>query len=125
LEQNFGLRFRRGAISEVQGRVSAMLTLAYHAIKQQLLNAPIVHVEETSNIRSNESRWLWHICTDKLFCFMAHHSPVRWPPKSYWVKTPNMWWSPINISGITTLLRKQKLRYAHILRNVSALAQIW
>lgn len=37
LERNFGLRFSRGAISEAQGRVSAMLTPTYHSIKQQLL----------------------------------------------------------------------------------------
>ena len=32
-EQNFGLRFSRGAISQAQGRVSAMLTPAYHPIQ--------------------------------------------------------------------------------------------
>jgi transposase len=76
LEQNFGLRFSRGAISETQRRVSAMLTPAYHAIKQEILTAPIVHADETSYKRGNENRWLWQICTDKLSGFMAHHSRV-------------------------------------------------
>ena len=38
LEQNIGLRFSRGAISVTQGRDRAMLTPAYHAIKQELLS---------------------------------------------------------------------------------------
>ncbi|MFQ3234650.1 MAG: transposase [Paraglaciecola sp.] len=59
LEQNFGLRFSRGVTSEAQGKVNTMLTPAYHAIKQQLLTAPIVHADETSHTRSNENRWLW------------------------------------------------------------------
>jgi hypothetical protein len=40
-----GLRFSRGAIPEALGRVSTMLTPTYHAIKEELLTAPIVHGE--------------------------------------------------------------------------------
>ena len=39
LKQHFGLGFSRGAISEAQGRVSAMLTPTHQAIKQQVQSA--------------------------------------------------------------------------------------
>ena len=47
LEQNFGLSFSRGAISEAQGRVSSVLTPAYQDIKETMRTEAVVHCDET------------------------------------------------------------------------------
>ena len=74
LEQNFGLSFSRGAISEAQGRVSAVLTPAYQDIKETMHNEAVVHCDETRHQRGNENRWMWQVCTAELSCFMTHFS---------------------------------------------------
>ena len=61
LEQNFGLSFSRGAISEAQGRVSAVLTPAYQDIKETMHNEAVVHCDETRHQRGNENRWMWQV----------------------------------------------------------------
>lgn len=58
LKQHFGLRFSRGAISEAQGRVSAMLTPTHQAIKQQVQTASHLHADETRHQRGGERRWM-------------------------------------------------------------------
>ena len=126
LEQNFGLRFSRGAISEAQCRVSAMLTPAYHAIKQEILTAPIVHADETSYKRGDENRWLWQICTDKLSCFMAHHSRGQVAAKKLLGENAEYVVVTDQYAGYHYIdQEKRQLCWAHILRNVSALAQSW
>lgn len=59
LEQNFVLSVSRGAISEAQGRVSAVLTPAYQDIKATMRNEAVVHCDETHHQRGNENRWMW------------------------------------------------------------------
>ncbi|MFQ3218595.1 MAG: hypothetical protein ACI96W_000946 [Paraglaciecola sp.] len=38
-----------------------------------LVRHPLMVFQHLSHTRDNENRWLWQICTDKLFCVMAHH----------------------------------------------------
>ena len=56
LEQNFGLSFSRGAISEAQGRVSTVLTPVYQDIKVTMRNEAVVHCDETRYQRGNKNR---------------------------------------------------------------------
>lgn len=62
LKQHFGLGFSRGAISEAQGRVSAMLTPTHQAIKQQVQSASLIHADETRHQRGggNGAGCGWH-----------------------------------------------------------------
>ena len=71
LKQHFGLSFSRGAISEAQGRVSAMLTPTYQAIKQQVQTATHVHADETRHQRGGERRWMWLALSKIAVCFMT------------------------------------------------------
>jgi transposase len=71
LKQHFGLHFSRGAISEAQGRVSAMLTPTHQAIKQQVQQAPHIHADETRHQRGGERRWMWLALSKVAVCFMA------------------------------------------------------
>lgn len=81
LEQNFGLSFSRGAISEAQGRVSAVLTPAYQDIKANMHKQAVVHCDETRHQRGKENRWMWQVCTPELSCFMTHFSRGAWAAK--------------------------------------------
>lgn len=126
LIQNFGLSFSRGAISEAQGRVSAMMTPAYQEIKQQVLMAPVVHADETRHKRDNENRWMWQVCTKELSCFMVHYSRGQQAAKKLLGD---------NLEGVVVTDQyagyhyidqdKRQLCWAHILRNVTALAESW
>lgn len=78
LKQHFGLSFSRGAISEAQGRVSAMLTPTYQAIKQQVQTATHVHADETRHQRGGERRWMWLALSKIAVCFMVDNDgPLR------------------------------------------------
>lgn len=126
LIQNFGLRFSRGAISEAQGKVSAMMTPAYQAIKQQLLASEIVHADETRHKRGNENRWMWQMCTDKLSCFMTHFSRGQWAAKKLLGEQPDAVIVTDQYAGYHYIdEHKRQLCWAHILRNISALAESW
>ena len=126
LEQNFGLRFSRGAISQAQGRVSAMLTPAYHAIKQQLLSSPIVHADETLHMRGSENRWMWQACTDNLCCFMIHYSRGQQAAKQLLGENADYVVVTDQYARYHYIEQsKRQLCWAHILRNIAAIAQSW
>ena len=46
LQQNFGVYFSRGAISEAQGKVSSMLTPVHQQIKQLVQNSSVIHADD-------------------------------------------------------------------------------
>ena len=126
LEQNFGLHFSRGAISQAQGRVSAMLTPAYHQIKQQLLSSPIIHADETRHKRGGENRWMWQACTDSLSCFMVHYSRGQQAAKQLLGEDVDYVVVTDQYAGYHYIEQsKRQLCWAHILRNIAAIAQSW
>jgi transposase len=102
-----------------------MLTPAYHAIKQQLLSAPIVHADETSHIRGNENRWLLQMCTDKLSCFMAHHSRGQVAAKKLLGENAEYVVITANMRGITIMTKTNGSYVGCIFYVMSALAQGW
>lgn len=126
LSQNFGLHFSRGAISEAQGRVTSMMTPAYDEIKSHVLASDVVHADETRHKRDNENRWMWQVCTQELSCFMVHYSRGQQAAKKLLGD---------NLPGIVVTDQyagyhyidqgKRQLCWAHILRNVMALAESW
>lgn len=61
LKDQYGIHFSIGAISEAQGRVSAMLTPIHQALKLHIHNAAVIHADETSHQRNGEAatRWVW------------------------------------------------------------------
>lgn len=81
LDQNFGLSFSRGAISEAQSRVIAVLRPAHQDIKATMLDEAVVHCDETRHQRGNENRWMWQVCTPTLSCVVTHFSRGAWVAK--------------------------------------------
>ena len=68
LKEQLGTTFSVGAISEAQTKVASMLTPLHQAIKQALKKAPLVHADETSHHRNDETslRWCWLVASDDL-----------------------------------------------------------
>ncbi|MCS3459578.1 IS66 family transposase [Aeromonas sp. BIGb0445] len=75
LKQHFCLGFSRRAISEAQGRVSAMLTPTHQAIKQQVQSASLIHADETRHQRGGERRGMWMALSKIAVCFMTAYGP--------------------------------------------------
>ena len=68
LKEQLGTTFSVGAISEAQTKVASMLTPLHQAIKQALKKAPLIHADETSHHRNDETslRWCWLVSSDDL-----------------------------------------------------------
>ncbi len=68
LKEQLGTTFSFGAISEAQTKVASMLTPLHQAVRDGIQKAPLVHIDETSHPRNDESslRWCWLATNDDL-----------------------------------------------------------
>ena len=66
LQDQYGTTFSIGALSEVQGRVSSMLTPVHQALKAHIQKASIIHADETTHPRNDDqsTRCLWLMASD-------------------------------------------------------------
>ncbi|ELM3618545.1 IS66 family transposase [Aeromonas sobria] len=124
LKQHFGLGFSRGAISEAQGRVSAMLTPAHQAIKQQVQSASLIHADETRHQRGGERRWMWMALSKIAVCFMTAYGRGIDAAKRLLGQEP----AGVLVTDQYAAYRfvdtsQRQLCWAHVLRNVVAIAQ--
>lgn len=123
LKQVVGLCFSRGAISEAQGRVSAMLTPTHQAIKQQVQQAPVIHADETRHQRGNEHRWMWLALSPVAACFMTAFSRGQDAARRLLGLEPPGVLVTDQYSGYRFVdPSKRQLCWAHVARNVAAIA---
>ncbi len=68
LKEQLGTTFSIGTISEAQTKVASMLTPLHQAIRDGIQKAPLIHIDETSHPRNDESslRWCWLATSDDL-----------------------------------------------------------
>lgn len=59
LKEQLGTTFSVGAISEAQTKVASMLTPLHQAVRDSIQKAPLVHIDETSHPRNDESSLRW------------------------------------------------------------------
>lgn len=124
LAQHFGLDFSRGAISEAQGRVSAMLTPTHQAIKQQVQSAPYIHADETRHQRGNEQRWMWMALSKVAVCFMTAFGRGQDVAKRLLGVKPEGIVTTDQYAGYRFISPSQRqLCWAHVARNVTAIAE--
>lgn len=123
LQQHFGLTFSRGAISEAQGRVSAMLTPTHQAIRQQVQSAALIHADETRHQRGGERRWMWMALSKMAVCFMTAHDRGKEAAKRLLGQTPAGVVITDQYAGYRFIApRQRQFCWAHIARNVAAIA---
>lgn len=124
LNQHFCLAFSRGAISEAQGRVSAMLTPTHQAIKQQVQSASLIHADETRHQRGGERRWMWMALSKIAVCFMAAYGRGIDAAKRLLGSELAGVLVTDQYAGYRFVDDSQRqLCWAHVLRNVAAIAQ--
>ena len=103
-----------------------MLTPLYQEIKQQVLSSPTVHADETRHQRGNERRWMWLACTRELSVFMTHYSRGQGAAKKLLGDDVSFVTVTDQYAGYHFIDAKQRqLCWAHILRNVMAIAESW
>lgn len=123
LKQHFGLSFSRGAISEAQGRVSAMLTPTHQAIKQQVQSASCIHADETRHQRGGERRWMWLALSKVAVCFMTAFGRGQDAAKRLLGSELDGVLVTDQYAGYRFINSSQRqLCWAHVLRNVAAIA---
>ncbi|WP_042011223.1 IS66 family transposase, partial [Aeromonas fluvialis] len=123
LKQHFGLSFSRGAISEAQGRVSAMLTPTHQAIKQQVQSASCIHADETRHQRGGERRWMWLALSKVAVCFMTAFGRGQDAAKRLLGSELDGVLVTDQYAGYRFIDSSQRqLCWAHVLRNVAAIA---
>lgn len=124
LKQHFGLGFSRGAISEAQGRVSAMLTPTHQAIKQQVQSASLIHADETHHQRGGERRWMWMALSKIAVCFITAYGRGIDAAKRLLGSELVGVLVTDQYAGYRFVDSSQRqLCWAHVLRNVVAVAQ--
>ncbi len=74
LEEQWGLKFSLGAISESQLPLQAWLGPVYNQIGEAVRKALIAHADETRHYRGRSVYWLWTLTTDEVTYFMTHYS---------------------------------------------------
>jgi len=123
LNNVFGLYFSIGAISEAQARVSAMLTPTHQAIHQQVQSSPLIMADETSHQRNAEKRWMWVALSPIAAFFQTNvfrnrDAAIRLLGKELdGILVTDQYSSYRYIDE-----NKRQLCWAHILRNVIAIA---
>ena len=124
LNDIFGLYFSIGAISEAQGRVSNMLTPTHQAIHEQIKSADLIHADETSHQHNAEKRWMW-VALSKVSAFFQSN---YFRNKEAAIKLLGEELDGVLITDQYSSYHyiddsKRQLCWAHILRNVIAIAE--
>ena len=124
LNDIFGLYFSIGAISEAQGRVSNMLTPTHQAIHEQIKNADLKHADETSYQRNAEKRWMWVALSKVTVFFQSNY----FRNKEAAIKLLGEELDGVLVTDQYSSYRyiddsQRQLCWAHILRNVIAIAE--
>ncbi len=124
LKQHFGLSFSRGAISEAQGRVSAMLTPTHQAIKQQVQSASLIHADKTRHQRGGERRWMWMALSKVAVCFMtAYGRGIDAAKRLLGAELAGVLVTDQYVAYRFIDASQRQLCWAHVLRNVAAIGQ--
>ena len=74
LEEQWGLKFSLGAISESQAPLQQWLGPVYRQIGEAVRRACVAHADETRHYRNRSVYWLWTLTTDEAAYFMTHYS---------------------------------------------------
>lgn len=121
----FGISFSTGAWSQAQWQVTPMLTRAHQSIHEAVCRGPVLHADETRHQRDTEQRWMWLATSQRFAYFMTHHSRGKEAAKRLLKNHDHgavvisdqyagYYWLPED---------SHQLCWAHILRNLTAIAE--
>jgi transposase len=78
LAQTLGFNFSIGAISQAHGKVAAALKAPVAAAATTLVDARVLHVDETRYPREGSANWVWGVVQPKLAVFSILPSRARY-----------------------------------------------
>jgi transposase len=78
LAQTLGLDFSVGAISQAHGKVAAALKAPVAEAAASLVDAPVLHLDETRYPREGSANWVWGAVQPKLAVFSILPSRARY-----------------------------------------------
>jgi transposase len=78
LAQTLGLDFSVGAISQAHGKVAAALKAPVAEAAASLVDAPVLHMDETRYPREGSANWVWGAIQPKLAVFSILPSRARY-----------------------------------------------
>jgi transposase len=78
LAQTLGLDFSVGAISQAHGKVAAALKAPVAEAAASLVDAPVLHMDETRYPREGSANWVWGAVQPKLAVFSILPSRARY-----------------------------------------------
>ncbi len=74
LQEQWGLEFSLGAISQSQEKLNNWLVPVYHQIGESVRNADPGYADETRHYRNRSVYWLWSLSTTQAAYFLIHYS---------------------------------------------------
>jgi transposase len=129
LEEQWGLSFSLGAISEAQGQLTNWLKPVYEQIGKEVRSAPVAHADETTHYRYSaqsrrlEHHWLWTLTAGSAVYLMPHFSRGKLAADSLLG----------NFNGVLVTDRyggyngypveKRQVCLAHVIRNLTEMEQ--
>jgi transposase len=123
LARMMGLDFSVGAISQAHGKVAAALQAPVAEAMRALVQAPVVHVDETRYPREGSANWVWAAIQPKLAVFSILPSRARYvaqdllgaQPKAVVVSDRYAAYAYIDAS-------QRQVCWAHLLRDFTRIA---
>ena len=119
-----GFNFSIGAISQAHGKVAAALKAPVAAAATTLVNAPVLHVDETRYPREGSANWVWGVIQPKLAVFSILPSRARYVIVDLIGQAP---------TGVVVSYRyaayvhidagRRQVCWAHLLRDFTRIAQ--
>ncbi len=123
LQEQWGLEFSLGAISQSQEKLNNWLVPVYHQIGESVRNADPGYADETRHYRNRSVYWLWSLSTTQAAYFLIHYSRGKGAAKEL----------PGTFNGVLVTDRhgayndyttdKHQYCWAHIIRNLEKIAQ--
>jgi len=123
LQEQWGLEFSLGAISQSQEKLNNWLVPVYHQIGESVRNADPGYADETRHYRNRSVYWLWSLSTTQAAYFLIHYSRGKGAAKEL----------PGTFNGVLVTDRhgayndyttdKHQYCWAHIIRNLGKIAQ--
>lgn len=122
LQQQWGLDFSLGAVSQAQKPVSGWLQPIYAQIGEAVRQACVAHADETTHYRGGERRWLWTLSSAQAVYFLTHYSRGKGAARELLQDFDGILVSDRHGGYNDYPADRRQLCWAHLIRNLESIA---
>jgi transposase len=124
LAQMLGFDFSVGAISQAHGKVAAALKEPVAAAASSLVQAPVLHMDETRYPREGSANWVWGVIQPKLAVFSVLPSRARYVITDWIGQVPQAVVVSDRYAGYAHIdASRRQVCWAHLLRDFTRISQ--